>query len=103
MIGSVEQYEAIKDNSGRAGDAQFLPVTKDDIVNLVSKEAVFLKVEKNGQIGKGLKRSKVDETLLEAEAKKKQSNSSRSSSSSNYSNSQQIQEDLTRKGNTIIP
>ncbi|KAA6384550.1 MAG: hypothetical protein EZS28_019921 [Streblomastix strix] len=56
--------------------------------------------------GKGLKRSRIDETLLEAEAKKKQSSnssSSSSSSSSNSSNNQEIEEDWTGKGNQVVP
>ncbi|KAA6365439.1 MAG: hypothetical protein EZS28_039034 [Streblomastix strix] len=47
--------------------------------------------------GKGLKRSRIDETLLEAEAKKKQSCSNSSS------NNQEIEEDWTGKGNTVVP
>ncbi|KAA6365052.1 MAG: hypothetical protein EZS28_039424 [Streblomastix strix] len=47
--------------------------------------------------GKGLKRSRIDESLLEAEAKKKQS------SSSSSSNNQEIEEDWTGKGNTVVP
>ncbi|KAA6363524.1 MAG: hypothetical protein EZS28_040950 [Streblomastix strix] len=55
--------------------------------------------------GKGLKRSRIDETLLEVEAKKKQSSSSSSSSSrsSSSSNNQELEEDWTWKGNTIVP
>ncbi|KAA6362567.1 MAG: hypothetical protein EZS28_041907 [Streblomastix strix] len=56
--------------------------------------------------GKGMKRSRLDEQLFEAEAKKKQNSSSSSSSSSssnNSSNSQEIQEDWTRKRNTKVP
>ncbi|KAA6356710.1 MAG: hypothetical protein EZS28_047764 [Streblomastix strix] len=55
--------------------------------------------------GKGLKRSRVDEKLLEAETKKKQSSScssSSSSSSSNSSNNQEIEKDWTGKGNTVV-
>ncbi|KAA6382029.1 MAG: hypothetical protein EZS28_022444 [Streblomastix strix] len=52
--------------------------------------------------GKGLKRSRIDETLLEAEAKKKQ-NSSSSSSSCRSSSSNEIEEDWTGKGNTVVP
>ncbi|KAA6382703.1 MAG: hypothetical protein EZS28_021770 [Streblomastix strix] len=53
---------------------------------------------------KGMKRSRLDEQLFEAEAKKKQNSSScSSSSSSSSSNSQEIQEDWTRKGNTVVP
>ncbi|KAA6371516.1 MAG: hypothetical protein EZS28_032960 [Streblomastix strix] len=55
---------------------------------------------------KGMKRKRLYEALLEAEAKKKQSSSSRrssSSSNSSNSNSQQMQEDWTGKGNTVVP
>ncbi|KAA6373365.1 MAG: hypothetical protein EZS28_031107 [Streblomastix strix] len=55
---------------------------------------------------KGMKRKRLDEALLEAEAKKKQSSSSNScisSSSSSNNNNQQIQEDWTVKGNTVVP
>ncbi|KAA6389017.1 MAG: hypothetical protein EZS28_015455 [Streblomastix strix] len=52
--------------------------------------------------GKGLKRPRIDEQLFEAEAKKKQ-NSSGSSISSSSSSSQEIQEDWTEKGNTVVP
>ncbi|KAA6383123.1 MAG: hypothetical protein EZS28_021350 [Streblomastix strix] len=66
--------------------------------------------EREGQYaidnGKGLKRSRVDEALFEAEGKKKQNSSSSSSSSSSTSssnNSNEIEEDWTGKGNTVVP
>ncbi|KAA6402206.1 MAG: hypothetical protein EZS28_002274, partial [Streblomastix strix] len=49
--------------------------------------------------GKGTKRRREDEAILDAEMKKKQG----SGSSDNGCNSQQIQEDWTGKGNSIIP
>ncbi|KAA6310651.1 MAG: hypothetical protein EZS28_056277, partial [Streblomastix strix] len=51
--------------------------------------------------GKGLKRPRLDEQIFDAEAKKNQS-SSRSSSSSCIC-SQEIQEDWTGNGNTVVP
>ncbi|KAA6369372.1 MAG: hypothetical protein EZS28_035102 [Streblomastix strix] len=50
---------------------------------------------------KRTKRKRLDETILDAETKKKQMNSCNSSSSSN--NNQQIQEDWIGKGNTEVP
>ncbi|KAA6360212.1 MAG: hypothetical protein EZS28_044262, partial [Streblomastix strix] len=57
--------------------------------------------------GKGLKRSRIDETLLEAEVKMKQSSScssssSNSSSRSSSSNNQEMGKDWTGKGNTLV-
>ncbi|KAA6393648.1 MAG: hypothetical protein EZS28_010823 [Streblomastix strix] len=53
--------------------------------------------------GKGLKRSRIDETLLEAEAKKKQNSSSSSSSSSYCSNNKEMQEVWRWSGSMIVP
>ncbi|KAA6370596.1 MAG: hypothetical protein EZS28_033875 [Streblomastix strix] len=54
--------------------------------------------------GKGLKRPRIDEQIFEAETRKKQNSSSCSSSScSSSSCCQEIQEDWTGKGNTVVP
>ncbi|KAA6363282.1 MAG: hypothetical protein EZS28_041192 [Streblomastix strix] len=65
---------------------------KNESIRIYEKERQYA-IDK----GKGLKRSRVDEALLEAEAKKKQSSSSSSNSSSGSFNNQEIQEDWTGK------
>ncbi|KAA6390063.1 MAG: hypothetical protein EZS28_014412 [Streblomastix strix] len=80
----------------------------------MSKRKESIKIYEKGketaiEIGKGMKRSREDMANLDSGAKRKQRNrscssSNRSSSSCNSSsNSQQIQEDWTENGNTIIP
>ncbi|KAA6363745.1 MAG: hypothetical protein EZS28_040729, partial [Streblomastix strix] len=71
---------------------------KNELIGIYEKERQYA-IDN----GKGLKRSRVDEALLEAETKKKQRNRSSSSSSSSSSNSQEIQEDWTGKGNKVVP
>ncbi|KAA6370067.1 MAG: putative serine/threonine-protein kinase Nek6, partial [Streblomastix strix] len=52
MSVQTEQFEVIVDYAGKEGDAQFLSVSKGDIVKVTVKEADYYTVEKGGLRGK---------------------------------------------------
>ncbi|KAA6397958.1 MAG: hypothetical protein EZS28_006517 [Streblomastix strix] len=56
-MSTTEQYfEVIVDYGGVEGDANYIPVKKGDQVRLIKKKHKYLKVSKDGHIGKVPKR-----------------------------------------------
>ncbi|KAA6398506.1 MAG: hypothetical protein EZS28_005972 [Streblomastix strix] len=64
-MSTTEQYfEAIADYDGVEGVAKFLRVQKGDVVQLIKKKHKYLKVEKDGHVGKVPKRILVQKSNL---------------------------------------
>ncbi|KAA6366186.1 MAG: hypothetical protein EZS28_038287 [Streblomastix strix] len=63
MSTTEQYYEAIADYAGVEGDVKFLRVHKGDVVRLIKKKHKYLKVSKDGHIGKVPKRILVLKSL----------------------------------------